>query len=370
MGADRKLANWDKLLEYYQLLAKSSNRVKLVELGKSQRGPALHRPVHFVAGEPRQARSAAAGQREVRRSARARRGRSEEARWSDGKAVTVQSFGLHSTEVASAQTAAEFVYDCLTRTDDESMRILDNVINIVLPSINPDGTQMVGDWYMKYVGHAVRRHRIRPWLYQKYAGHDNNRDGFALNLPESKYDRQAAVSRLAAAGLHGPPPDGQRQRAHRHAAVRRADSPGRRSAGVARDRLVWRRTWLPSSKQAGKTGVIGNAIYSGWGHMGFHWITPFHNIAGMLNESASARLATPMYMHPDQLRGDVRGLPEYAAQTIDAEPLARRLVARPRHRREAEDRRRGRSLDLAARNRETRAVEHVPERHAPDRARR
>ena len=66
---------------------------------------------------------------------------------------------------------------------------------------------------------------------------------------------------------------------------------------------------------AGKTGVIGNAIYSGWGHMGFHWITPFHNIAGMLNESASARLATPMFMHPDQLRGGVRGLPEYAPQT-------------------------------------------------------
>ena len=66
---------------------------------------------------------------------------------------------------------------------------------------------------------------------------------------------------------------------------------------------------------AGKTGVIGAAIYSGWGHMGFHWITPFHNIAGMLNESASARLATPMFMHPDQLRGGTRGLPEYESQT-------------------------------------------------------
>ena len=49
--------------------------------------------------------------------------------------------------------------------------------------------------------------------------------------------------------------------------------------------------------------------------MGFHWITPFHNIPGMLAESASARLATPMFMHPDQLRGGTRGLPEYAPQT-------------------------------------------------------
>ena len=66
---------------------------------------------------------------------------------------------------------------------------------------------------------------------------------------------------------------------------------------------------------AGKTGVIGAAIYSGWGHMGFHWITPFHNIAGMLTESASARLATPMFLHPDQLRGGPRNLPEYESQT-------------------------------------------------------
>ena len=87
------------------------------------------------------------------------------------------------------------------------------------------------------------------------------------------------------------------------------------------DPLVWREiNWFGGHmatklEAAGKVGVIGNAIYSGWGHMGFHWITPFHNIAGMLNESASARLATPMYMHPDQLRGGVRGLPEYAPQT-------------------------------------------------------
>ena len=64
----------------------------------------------------------------------------------------------------------------------------------------------------------------------------------------------------------------------------------------------------------GKTGVIGSAIYSGWGHMGFHWITPFHNIAGMLTESASARLATPMFLHPDQLRGGPRNLPAYESQ--------------------------------------------------------
>ena len=87
------------------------------------------------------------------------------------------------------------------------------------------------------------------------------------------------------------------------------------------DPLVWREmSWWGAHmgtqlEAAGKTGVVGAAIYSGWGHMGFHWITPFHNIAGMLTESASARLATPMFLHPDQLRGGPRALPEYAPQT-------------------------------------------------------
>ena len=80
------------------------------------------------------------------------------------------------------------------------------------------------------------------------------------------------------------------------------------------DPLVWREmSWYGAhiaykEEEAGLSGVINMAIYSGWGHFGFHWITPFHNIAGMLTESASARLASPLYIHPDQLRGGSRGL--------------------------------------------------------------
>jgi hypothetical protein len=94
------------------------------------------------------------------------------------------------------------------------------------------------------------------------------------------------------------------------------------------------------------------AMYSGWGHFGFHWITPFHNIAGMLTESATTRLATPIYIHPDQLRGETRGLPEYEAQTTFPNPWPggwwrlRDIVERQKVSAWA-------LLDLAARNRET-----------------
>jgi hypothetical protein len=312
MGADRKLANWDKLHEYYQLLAKGSNRIKLVELGKSSEGrPYL---ALFISSPANLAKLDQLQQ--INAKLADPRGLSEadvRKLVAEGKAVTIQSFALHSTEVAASQTAAEFVYDCLMRTDEEAMRNLDNVINIVAPSINPDGTQMVADWYMKYVGTPYEA-SAPPWLYQKYSGHDNNRDGFALNLPESKllgklmyreWLPQAYMDHhqmgSGNARLFIPP----------YAEPIRPDG----------DPLVWREiNWFGGHmgtklEAAGKTGVIGAAIYSGWGHMGFHWITPFHNIAGMLAESASARLATPMYMHPDQLRGGTRGLPAYESQT-------------------------------------------------------
>jgi hypothetical protein len=94
------------------------------------------------------------------------------------------------------------------------------------------------------------------------------------------------------------------------------------------------------------------AQYSGWGHFGFHWITPFHNIAGMLTQSASARLASPIYIHPDQLRGGARNLPEYEEQTTFPNPWPggwwrlRDIVERQKVSAWA-------VLDLAARNRET-----------------
>ncbi len=311
MGADRKLANWDKLHEYYQLLAKRSNKLQLVELGKTSEGrpfialfissPAnLAKLDHYKQINARLADPRGLTEAEGKKLA------------ADGKAVVIQSFALHSSEVAASQTAAELVYDSLTRADSEAQQILDNVISIVMPSINPDGTQMIADWYLKYVGTPHEAASL-PWLYQKYAGHDNNRDGFALNLPESQHlarvmyrewTPQAYVDHhqmgSGNARLYIPP----------YAEPLRPDG----------DPIVWREmAWWGGHmgtklEAAGKTGVIGNAIYSGWGHMGFHWITPFHNIAGMLTESASARLATPMFLHPDQLRGGPRNLPAYVPQ--------------------------------------------------------
>jgi hypothetical protein len=153
-----------------------------------------------------------------------------------------------------------------------------------------------------------------PKLYQKYAGHDNNRDAFQMNLPESQHVARVLFREWipqAFVDHHQMGNGGARMFIPPYA------DPVRPSA----DPLVWREiAWWGAHigyrlEEAGKMGIIGDAIYSGWGHMGFHWITPFHNIAGMLTESASARLATPINQPRESLRGGPRNLPEYEEQT-------------------------------------------------------
>jgi hypothetical protein len=209
--------------------------------------------------------------------------------------------------------APELAYDLLTRQDEETKRILDNVIFSMIPSFNPDGQIMVTDWYNKNLGTEYEGIGL-PWLYHKYVGHDNNRDGDHLNMIESVY----------AAKIMYRDWKPQAYIDHHHMGsygARFYVPPYSEPIRPYADPLVWREMSLLGGhiayklEEAGKTGILNKAQYPGWGHFGWHWITPFHNIAGMLTESASAKLATPLYIHPDQLRGGAREWANYEAQT-------------------------------------------------------
>jgi hypothetical protein len=349
MGADRKLARWDKLVEYYKLLERQSPRIKVVELGLTTMGnPFL---ALFISSPANLA------QLEQLRQINARlddpRGISEseiKRLVAQGKVIMVQSMGLHSSEVAASQMAAELIYDLVQRTDEETTRILDNTVAIMIPCFNPDGEILVTDWYNKYVGTQYEGVNL-PVLYHKYVGHDNNRDAFQTNMVESQYAAKILFRDWipqAYIDHHQMGPYGARIYIPPYAEPIRPHG----------DPLVWREmSWYGAhiaykEEEAGLSGVVNAAIYSGWGHFGFHWITPFHNIAGMLTESASARLASPLFLHPDQLRGESRGLPEYEAQTTFPNPWPggwwrmRDIVERQKIAAWA-------ALDLAARNRET-----------------
>ncbi|HSL24156.1 MAG TPA: M14 metallopeptidase family protein, partial [Vicinamibacterales bacterium] len=317
LGADRKLARWDRIVEYFRELEKQSDRLQVVDMGRSTMGnPFLlvfisspanlarleqYRQMNAKLSDPRGVPEA-----EIRKVV------------AEGKAVIIQSMSLHATEVGGSQMAPELAYDLASRTDSETERILENVIFLMIPSFNPDGQVMVTDWYRKYIGTEYEGAGL-PWLYHKYVGHDNNRDAFQTNMIESQYMAKVMFREWIP----------QAYIDHHHMGsygARLYVPPYAEPVRPSGDPLVWREiSWYGGhiaykEEEHNKSGIVNAAIYSGWGHFGFHWITPFHNVAGMLTESASARLATPLYIHPDQLRGQTRGLPEYEEQTTFPNP--------------------------------------------------
>jgi hypothetical protein len=316
MGADRQLARWDRLVEYYEVLDQASDRILLENVGPSTLGnPFL---VAYVSSPENLARlDEIRAMNAVLTDPRGHSDAEIEEAVDESEVVFVQGYGLHSTEVASSQTAAEVMYLFATRDDETMRQILDETVSIIVPNMNPDGNIIVTDWYDRWVGTEYEGARP-PELYHHFIGHDNNRDAFMQNTVESQYVAEITFRDFVPQAFidhHQMGPYTARIYLPPYA------EPVRPGA----DPLVWRELdWYGGHMalkmdQHGLEGAIGAAIYSGWGHFGFHWITPFHNIAGMLTESASANLASPLYVHPDQLTGS-RALPEYEEQTTFPSP--------------------------------------------------
>ena len=185
VGADYKLATYDESIAYFRKLAEAApDRVKLVDVGRTSEGRAwtlviLSSAANIASLEryreiaQRLAHPAGLTDEEARRLAR------------EGKAFVDISGGLHASEVAGAQHTLQLAYDLLTRTDDRTRRILDETVLLLWPSINPDGQNIVVDWYRRNVGTPYETAPLNV-LYQKYIGHDNNRDAYMLNVVESR----------------------------------------------------------------------------------------------------------------------------------------------------------------------------------------
>lgn len=188
-GTEFKLATYDQTIQYFQRLDAASDKLTLLPMGTSTQGR-----TYYVALISNPANLAKIDRyREIARRLASPEGLTEaeaHALSVEGKAIVHIDGGLHSTEVAGPQHTIQLGYDLVTRTDAEVTRILDNVILMLWPTINPDGHQMVADHYMKNVGTPTANAPL-PGLYQEYVGHDNNRDAYMLNMIESRVMEQA-----------------------------------------------------------------------------------------------------------------------------------------------------------------------------------
>ncbi|MBN2334171.1 peptidase M14 family protein [Candidatus Bathyarchaeota archaeon] len=308
MGSDRKLAHWSRVVEYFWELDKSP-MVKVKELGKSTEGNPFI--AVFISSEENMGRLEEI--REMSWKISHPRGVPEkeiERIVAGGKAVVAMTMSIHATEVGGTQMAPELAYELITLPENRD--ILENTVLVMVPCFNPDGQVMVTEFYEKYLGTEFEG-CSPPWLYHKYTGHDNNRDAIHNKMVESQM-----VSQLLYTEWY---PQAYIDYHHMGSyGARFYIAPFANPVDGKVDPLVWTEQELYGGlthvllEEAGKHGVESTATYPGEFMPTFNYVPCWHNICGMLTESASAKLATPLYIHYHQLRGSRRGRPEYRTQ--------------------------------------------------------
>ncbi|HYL77683.1 MAG TPA: M14 metallopeptidase family protein [Bryobacteraceae bacterium] len=296
IGVDRELLDWDKVVSYFQALAKASDKIRVKELGKTAEG----RP--FIAATI----SSAATLRNLdhyqaiqAKLADPRKTSPEEAEKliGEGKVVVLVTCSIHATEVASTHTAVEFAYRLLTEDKPKFRAILDNVIFILVPSQNPDGVDIVTRWYRKTLGTKYEGTQP-PELYHKYVGHDNNRDWYVFSQPETRHTvtLQNAWHPQIVYDVHQQGPF----------ASRLFVPPWMNPVDPNIDAIIAQEcNWIGTGvavdlAAAGKKGVVINALYDFWTPSRHY--QAYHAGMRILTESASARLASPLTVRPEQIQ--------------------------------------------------------------------
>jgi hypothetical protein len=182
IGADRILLDWDKVVAYFHVAEKNSDRIRVEELGKTVEG----RPfIAVTIAEPDTLRNLERYREIQQRLADPRITTESQAEdlVARGKTVVLLTCSIHSTEVASTHTAVEFAYRLLTEDKPRYRAILHNTILVLVPSLNPDGVDIVTRWYRRTLGTAFEG-TSPPELYHRYVGHDNNRDWYIFPSPK------------------------------------------------------------------------------------------------------------------------------------------------------------------------------------------
>src|SRR6185369_1009862 len=180
-----KLARYEESIEYFKKLDAASDYVQLVDVGRTSNDKPwyialISTPQNLANVEQIRALAQRIAHPADLTDAQAR------ALAREGKAFVDISGGLHASEVAGAQHTIQLAYDLLSRANDPDVKaILDNTVLFLWPSLNPDGQNIVVDWYRENVGTPYEVAPLHE-LYQKYIGHDNNRDAYMLNVVESR----------------------------------------------------------------------------------------------------------------------------------------------------------------------------------------
>ncbi|MFC1627816.1 M14 metallopeptidase family protein [Gemmatimonadota bacterium] len=287
VGADNKLAHWDQIFEYMQMTSESSGRVMMEILGKSTLGrdfPLMTitsaenmgdldrlKEINRRLYDPDSVTSDEEAQRLI----------------DEGKVVVFITCAIHASEIGSTQMVLELVHRLATEDSPYIQNILDNVIFLLVPSLNPDGQAMEVDWFNQTFGTEYEGAGL-PWLYHHYTGHDNNRDAYMFTQVETQligkvlyhdwfpevwldeHQMGASGARIFLMPAAGPPNPNVDPWIYRTAGL----------LGFAQGQAL---------DAAGKTGAVSGEQYTYWWEGAMAWTGWWHNMVGMLSELASAR---------------------------------------------------------------------------------
>lgn len=300
IGDDYQLANYTQTEAYFKKLAAASNRVKLVDIGKTEEGRSQYM---LIITSPENHKNLAKYKEISQKMARAENLSPAQAKAlsNEGKAVVWIDGGLHANETVGAHQLIQTAYNLVSGSDVETTKILENVI-VLMTHANPDGQELQSDWYMREKDPKKRSLSGLPRLYQKYAGHDNNRDFFMLNLKETQnMGRQLFVEWIPQImyNHHQAGPAGTVV----------AGPPYRDPYNYVFDPMVL--TGLDAVGAAmhnrmnveGKPGYTqrNGSVFSTWYNGGLRTTTYFHNMIGLLTEIVGSPTPSEIPLVPSRL---------------------------------------------------------------------
>ena len=300
IGDDYQLANYTETEAYFKKLAATSPRVKLVDIGKTEEGRSQYM---LIISSPENLKNLEKYKNISQQLAHAENLTDTQAQAlaNEGKAIVWIDGGLHATEVVGAHQLIETAWQLSSRQDAETIKILDNAI-VLVTHANPDGQELVSNWYMREPNKEKRTTQYLPRLYEKYAGHDNNRDFYMFNLKETQnIGRQLFVEWLPQImyNHHQTGPAGSVV----------AGPPFRDPFNYVFDPLVMTEldavgaAMINRLNAEGKPGYTQRAgsVYSTWYNGGLRTSTYFHNMVGLLTEIIGSPTPMDIPVVPERL---------------------------------------------------------------------
>ncbi|MFC1783084.1 M14 family metallopeptidase [Planctomycetota bacterium] len=303
-GADFKLLTYEQAIGYFELIAGQTDRMQIFDMGPTSQGRRMKYAVISSAENLRQLNR----YKDInRRLTLVRELNDREARRlaEQGKAIVWIDGGLHASECAPTQLLPILAYDLITGRTARMENIRDNVVTLIVFA-NPDGMTIVSDWYMKNVGTPYEVSSV-PWLYHKYAGHDNNRDSFMGNLVETQNMNQATSQEWFPTILYnqhqtGPfpariwiPPDSEPTNPNVHPLIIRWKNLIGSAMGKSFD-------------QNNQPGAISRVKYDSWYPGYATQVAEGRNTISILTETQLYKYATPKYFSTGDFPAEHRDL--------------------------------------------------------------